>query len=239
MGDSADGSSSIEGFHYDDSTSVLYERKQLRNRSTFHMSCVVLAVATSLVFATCVDGIHHPTAFIGYTGNQQRYKWHHQPGDVGHKMLSFQPPNSLRLVVHPSFRKNKIDPSFVLARRNAQSILKMASDTETAKAKRGRPKDSPEDDDAEWKTILAAFQMYKAAYGDLKVPSRFVVPGMAPWPGEFVDLWSFVLCVCEDDWTVLGLQIAQDFNNPFDGLRFVPFFVHVILRQARALTRRK
>lgn len=29
---------------------------------------------------------------------------------------------------------------------------------------------------------MAAFQMYKAAYGDLKVPSRFVVPAMPPWP---------------------------------------------------------
>ncbi|KAL7535558.1 hypothetical protein ACHAXR_006567 [Thalassiosira sp. AJA248-18] len=40
------------------------------------------------------------------------------------------------------------------------------------------------EDEDEWRTVLAAFQMYKAAYGDLKVPSRFVVPGMAPWPGE-------------------------------------------------------
>ena len=43
---------------------------------------------------------------------------------------------------------------------------------------------SPVEDEDEWRTVLAAFQMYKAAYGDLKVPSRFVVPGMAPWPGK-------------------------------------------------------
>jgi len=41
------------------------------------------------------------------------------------------------------------------------------------------------EDEDEWRTVLAAFQMYKAAYGDLKVPSRFIVPGMAPWPGKF------------------------------------------------------
>jgi len=29
--------------------------------------------------------------------------------------------------------------------------------------------------------------MYKAAYGDLKVPSRFIVPGIAPWPGERIE----------------------------------------------------
>ena len=40
-----------------------------------------------------------------------------------------------------------------------------------------------EPDEAEWKALLAALQMYKAAYGDLKVPARFIVPGMPPWPG--------------------------------------------------------
>ena len=40
------------------------------------------------------------------------------------------------------------------------------------------------DDKDEWRAILAAFQLYKAAYGDLKVPLRFVVPSAAPWPGE-------------------------------------------------------
>lgn len=37
-------------------------------------------------------------------------------------------------------------------------------------------------DEDEWRAILASFKMYKAAYGDLKVPSRFVVPSMPPWP---------------------------------------------------------
>lgn len=37
-------------------------------------------------------------------------------------------------------------------------------------------------DEEEWRTLIAAFKMYKAAYGDLKVPSRFVVPAMPPWP---------------------------------------------------------
>jgi len=38
------------------------------------------------------------------------------------------------------------------------------------------------DDTEEWKAVVAAFKLYKAAYGDLKVPQRFVVPDMAPWP---------------------------------------------------------
>ena len=47
------------------------------------------------------------------------------------------------------------------------------------------------EDEDEWRTVLAAFQMYKAAYGDLKVPSRFIVPGMAPWPGKFALLFTY------------------------------------------------
>jgi hypothetical protein len=41
---------------------------------------------------------------------------------------------------------------------------------------------SDDGDASEWQAITDAFQMYKAAYGDLKVPARFVVPSMPPWP---------------------------------------------------------
>jgi hypothetical protein len=43
---------------------------------------------------------------------------------------------------------------------------------------------SQDSDKQEWQAIYSAFQMYKAAYGDLKVPMRFIVPAMPPWPGE-------------------------------------------------------
>lgn len=49
-------------------------------------------------------------------------------------------------------------------------------------------------DKEEWRAILAAFQMYKAAYGDLKVPTRFVVPAMAPWPGKLYFLSRIIMC---------------------------------------------
>ena len=43
--------------------------------------------------------------------------------------------------------------------------------------------DGMSSDEEEWKAMLAAFQMYKAAYGNLKVPLRFTVPALPPWPG--------------------------------------------------------
>ena len=39
-------------------------------------------------------------------------------------------------------------------------------------------------DEEEWNALISAFQMYKAAYGDLKVPTRFIVPAMPPWSGK-------------------------------------------------------
>lgn len=41
---------------------------------------------------------------------------------------------------------------------------------------------SEKSDVNEWKAVLAALTLYKAAYGDVKVPQRFVVPSAAPWP---------------------------------------------------------
>ena len=54
-------------------------------------------------------------------------------------------------------------------------------------------------DEEEWKAMLAAFQMYNAAYGNLKVPLRFVVPSLAPWPGKiavFVVPPTTCRCIC-------------------------------------------
>ena len=67
---------------------------------------------------------------------------------------------------------------FGLGKRDG--VLLRMSDTEVQSPSAG----SDVDDEKEWRTVMAAFQMYKAAYGDLKVPSKFVVPGMAPWPGK-------------------------------------------------------
>lgn len=50
--------------------------------------------------------------------------------------------------------------------------------------------DDADEGDEEWAAVLSAFKMYKAAYGDLKVPQRFIVPNMAPWPAA---AWGYKL----------------------------------------------
>ena len=40
------------------------------------------------------------------------------------------------------------------------------------------------EDEKEWQALISAFQIYKAAYGDLKFPGKFIVPAMPPWASK-------------------------------------------------------
>jgi len=70
-------------------------------------------------------------------------------------------------------------PAFITNQRKTFSATLFATKKEVQPTN-----NASKSDDEEWNALLAAFQMYKAAYGDLKVPSRFVVPSMPPWPGK-------------------------------------------------------
>jgi len=80
-------------------------------------------------------------------------------------------PNSLTVFSRPTSRLLSSSPS-------SSSINSQSGKT----GRRGRRRQTKEENEAEWEILLSAFQMYKAAYGDLKVPTRFVVPSMPPWP---------------------------------------------------------
>ena len=77
-----------------------------------------------------------------------------------------------------------------------------------------------ESDKQEWRSLVAAFQMYKAAYGDLKVPLRFVVPSMPPWPGQSLEV---VCCPAFP----LVCQFLHSTNSPyyFQWFSFLRIFV--------------
>ena len=67
----------------------------------------------------------------------------------------------------------------LFASTTEKEVKRKTTKKKTVTKKKTRGKSDEED----WQALIAAFQMYKAAYGDLKVPSRFVVPSMPPWPG--------------------------------------------------------
>ena len=75
--------------------------------------------------------------------------------------------------------------AFISSNSRSHSISSTAIFATQKKVKKAsKTKKTGKSDKEEWDAVLDAFQMYKAAYGDLKVPSRFVVPSMPPWPGE-------------------------------------------------------
>mmetsp|Transcript_16444 Transcript_16444/g.37804 ORF Transcript_16444/g.37804 Transcript_16444/m.37804 type:complete len:1076 (-) Transcript_16444:92-3319(-) len=75
--------------------------------------------------------------------------------------------------------------SFVTPARTEFSLASLLSTRRTRvvlTAESGSSASSSKSDQKEWKAVFLALQLYKAAYGDLKVPARFVVPSVAPWP---------------------------------------------------------
>jgi len=74
---------------------------------------------------------------------------------------------------------NKVEQTRIFGFLSQSNVVLRMSDIEVQTPSSGS---GTVNDESEWRTLLSAFQMYKAAYGDLKVPSRFVVPEMAPWP---------------------------------------------------------
>lgn len=73
-------------------------------------------------------------------------------------------------------------PSAFFPSSSSSSSLSAEAQQEMSEQEQQPDTPSGGDEDGEWHTLVSAFRMYKAAYGDLKVPSRFVVPAMAPWP---------------------------------------------------------
>ena len=160
-----------------------------RNNSSgylFHTCCVMLTV-----FAFAGADIHHRAAFVTRLGGNSVKKLTESSSDVSSKnncgkMMSSS-PSSLSCMEYISSSSTKKQPLLLStsSRRtfNRLGSLWMAprSSSDTEMQLDGA---SDVEDENEWRNILASFQMYKAAYGDLKVPSRFVVPAMAPWPGE-------------------------------------------------------
>ena len=145
----------------------LHRRRHCQRRYFMH-------TFTMLATLTLAGAIRHHAAFVTRIGQRSTL-----PSYAKYiKQRSCQ-----GLAINPFNVQNKHNSrgsySIIAKSRQTSSLLGM-SDIEVQSE--NAPLDVEDED--EWRTVLAAFQMYKAAFGDLKVPSRFVVPGMAPWPGE-------------------------------------------------------
>lgn len=105
-------------------------------------------------------------------------------------LLLLEPSKSLRSMVDAFSLSSAQVPS--IKRLSAHNLCGWSSriretspgsrQSSTSSSKLSMSPSEETDDAEEWKAVMAAFKMYKAAYGDLKVPQRFVVPNMPPWP---------------------------------------------------------
>lgn len=143
-----------------------------RHPSRYHMMCITiytLAAITLLTFANAFNNIAMFSTRIGRGNLQIKSSTNSKLGSSNR---------------HKSTISNQLQMNTNLVRSHniAFTSLKMSDmDVQSQQTEQ-----SNVEDEDEWRTVLAAFQMYKAAYGDLKVPSRFIVPGMAPWPGKLL-----------------------------------------------------
>ena len=136
----------------------------IRNKKKWNNRSLSRVIAKSLVTGILMKSLRSTT---GYIPSQHLYRRQHHISRTDLQLSS-------------NFGIIKPNISLIrLFRKNVSSTLTICHE-------RSNDDDSSSDsDEDEWRALIASFQMYKAAYGDLKVPSRFVVPSMPPWPGKF------------------------------------------------------
>ena len=148
-------------------TDTSYLESKLR-RNMIHACHSIILIIALVYSAVSVDAFSSNPRYFETSAITTRY-------------IPTQIPTSLK---RPAFIFNqRLDfPSSTIYTGNQPThTLLFATQKET---KPSSNKQSLSADAQEWNALLSAFQMYKAAYGDLKVPSRFVVPSMPPWPGK-------------------------------------------------------
>jgi len=139
-----------------------------RRPSRYHMMCITIIYTLAITNLTFENAFNNIAMFTR----------------IGRGNLPIKPSTNSILGSSNRYQStisNQLQNTNLLA-RSAFTSLKMSDmDVQSQQTEH-----SNVEDEDEWRTVLAAFQMYKAAYGDLKVPSRFIVPGMAPWPGKLL-----------------------------------------------------
>lgn len=181
------------------------------NSRNFHHTCTLLAALT--VFA----GAIHSAAFLTRTGQGKFLMGSTENRGCSSSSRTLSPPcRSSGLSSRSRLKLFDFKGSPSISPRLSSLLMAQSSDVEL----QFHNAQSEVEDEDEWRTVVAAFQMYKAAYGDLKVPSRFIVPGMAPWPGEKTNLRCclfFTLFLLSHTTLVLTLSSYDSLDQSLHG----------------------
>jgi hypothetical protein len=160
-----------------------------QRRLSHHYYNITTTTVTALaITATLLNLVSYVTAFTTTTSYHRQQQQHHH--DQIH--VYYRPSSITFSSLHSS--TTIFGRSTTTATTATKSYGLLPTFATPSKSKTGlflapRPAGSGgKSDQAEWKALLMALQLYKAAYGDLKVPVRFVVPSMAPWPGMYTHI---------------------------------------------------
>jgi len=163
--------------------------RQRRNQNGYLLyTCTVMLATITLASAVRHAAFVTRIGHVGNTLRQPSAKYKGNPCPTGAPVIAstcrmnsvFN--NKIFPQTRNSFVSKDSRPAIAMAKSMRLSSLWMAKSSSDMELQSKDVSSNDVEDEEEWRTVLAAFQMYKAAYGDLKVPSRFVVPGMAPWP---------------------------------------------------------
>ena len=150
------------------STNRRNNQRQRKRLKRIKISCTT---ATTLVAGILITSLHSAAGYIPLQSlhNNQQYVYSNN--------------HIRRTGLYPVVSFGRILPQLPLVSPHGKSSSPSVT---LCHASKNNSDDDADSDEASWSALIASFQMYKAAYGDLKVPARFVVPSMPPWPGKFV-----------------------------------------------------
>lgn len=144
-----------------------------RHAELYLAAIVITKACASSAAAFCIQSTQRPLPFVR-TRCSNSSSNSNSNTDIGLRKLgtAFSSSSS-------SFSSAHASRIFSFGRPSSSSSSPLFSSLDEAQPSGGKV------DESEWQAVVAALQMYKAAYSDLKVPSRFVVPSLPPWPGEY------------------------------------------------------
>ena len=148
-----------------------------QQRRSHHYFNITTATVTALAIAAAVlNLVSYVTAFTT-TSYQQQHKQQNYHDRIQH--APYYRPSSI------SYSSSHTSTTTLTSAKTFTILPTFATTLKSKTRLFLAPRPAGTGDQAEWKALLMALQLYKAAYGDLKVPVRFVVPSMAPWPGMY------------------------------------------------------
>jgi len=146
------------------------------SHTSYHSIIFIMAACSAtrtMAFSTSRSSFPDTTTFLNR--NKHR-RWNNSFSPLS---FAITPESD---VINQYTSSQTLQSSLLLSSASKTTTNLFSSSKAAEQMSEGKNMNSHKADEGEWNSLIASFKMYRAAYGDLKVPSRFVVPAMSPWP---------------------------------------------------------